>query len=279
MSSHPTIRIYIISIITFIATSCGINHSPNLSVTEKSNQSKIYTLTENGIILRAGPGEQYEKIINEKASQIIKDTEYAEVDKSVLVDIEEVNQQWSKIRVVRPDWLTDSHVGWVQTKYLIDPANVPKPATIPRKLNIFNNINVMRQKLSGNGIGNLHNWIKDDLGSYSSITDYYRFGESSIQNGMDNNLAYYLESENENYVEILSLVLNINNDAQQKLAIEKFSQIAEKTFFSLGIKTPPGLRMAILKKKEFSRKSDMFNTELILKKSKIDTWELTISAK
>lgn len=137
----------------------------------------------------------------------------------------------------------------------------------------------MRQKLSGNGIGNNHDWIKDDLGSYSSITDYYRFGESSIQNGMDNNLAYYLESENENYVETLSLVLNINNDAQQKLAIEKFSQIAEKTFFSLGIKTPPGLRMAILKKKEFSRKSDMFNTELILKKSKIDTWELTISAK
>ena len=76
-----------------------------------------------------------------------------------------VNQQWSKIRVVRPDWLADSHVGWVQTKYLIDPDNVPKQAIIPRELNIFNNFNVMRQKLSGNGIGNLHNWIKDDLGS------------------------------------------------------------------------------------------------------------------
>ncbi|RFM35136.1 SH3 domain-containing protein [Chitinophaga silvisoli] len=271
-------RIYLISIIAFILMSCNTNYSPNLSVTQKSNQSKLYTLTENGIILRAGPGEQYEKIINEKASQIIKDTEYAEVDKSVLVNVEEVNQQWSKIRVVRPDWLTDSHVGWVQTKYLIDPENVPKPATIPRKLNIFNNINVMRQKLSGNDIGNLHDWINDDLG-YMSATDYYRFGNSNIQNGMYNDLAYYLESENENYVETLSLVLNIFNDAEEKLAMEKFNQIAEKTFFSLGIKAPPGLRMAILNKKEFSNKGNMFNTELILKKSKIDTWELTISAK
>ncbi|WP_147319863.1 SH3 domain-containing protein [Chitinophaga silvisoli] len=278
MFRHFTMRIYLISIIAFILMSCNTNYSPNLSVTQKSNQSKLYTLTENGIILRAGPGEQYEKIINEKASQIIKDTEYAEVDKSVLVNVEEVNQQWSKIRVVRPDWLTDSHVGWVQTKYLIDPENVPKPATIPRKLNIFNNINVMRQKLSGNDIGNLHDWINDDLG-YMSATDYYRFGNSNIQNGMYNDLAYYLESENENYVETLSLVLNIFNDAEEKLAMEKFNQIAEKTFFSLGIKAPPGLRMAILNKKEFSNKGNMFNTELILKKSKIDTWELTISAK
>jgi hypothetical protein len=271
--------IYIVSFVfTLLNITCGPNHSSN-SPDTKSQQSKLYTLTEDEVILRSGPGEQFEKVINEKASEVMHDTEYAEVDKSVTVIVEETNQQWSKIKVIQPDWLTESHVGWVQTKYLVERGAVTKPEVVAGKLKIFNNINLLRSRLSGNGIGQLHDWVKDGLDGYMSITDYYRFGKASVPNGMDNNLAYYLESDNDKYVKTLSLVLNINNVTEKKQAIEKLSSLAEKTFHSLDVHAPAGLRKAILKTEQFRNENDLFITQLTLKQSKIETWELVISTK
>lgn len=276
---HPFIlRAYTILIVCTIMHSACNSHPSDTVVSGNAIQEKEYKLTENGIILRSGPGEQFDKIINKKASQVVNKIQYAEVDKSVTVVIDEVSEQWSKVRVVGPDWLTASHIGWVPTKYLIEPGAVQAPVNIKRKLMIFNDINLMRLKLSENGIGRLREWKSDEVG-YLSITDYYRFGESSTRNGMENNLAYYLESENENYVETVKLVLNINNSAEEKQAIEKFIQVAENTFHTIGVHVPDRLLSAIRKKKVFVYEGESFRTEFLLEEGRIETLKLTIFAK
>lgn len=143
------------------------------------------------------------------------------------------------------------------------------------KLTIFNDISKTRQALSGNGIGNLGDWKSDQMGGFMSITNYYQFG-----NGMpQNNIAYYLESKDESYIQTAKLTLNINNKSEKKEALEKFRNIATATFKTLSLEVPQGLIEAIDKGKEFESSNDNYSTSLNLDKSKIDTWTLKIETK
>jgi hypothetical protein len=72
----------------------------------------------SNIFLRTGPGERFDKIVNEKATQILKRTEHAVIDRSVIVSEECTQAGWSNIWVVKPDWLSVSHQGWVPSKVL-----------------------------------------------------------------------------------------------------------------------------------------------------------------
>jgi hypothetical protein len=96
---------------------------------------------------------------------------------------------------------------------------------------------------------------------------------------MQNNLAYYLESDKLNYIKTLKLVLNINNKAEKKQALLKFKETVEMTFKSLSLETPKGLQEAITNAQFFQADNDTFTTNLKLDKSNIDTWKLTIETK
>lgn len=82
-------------------------------------ESKISGIKGEDIVLRKGPGEKANKIINEKATQVLGETQYCEVDYSTKVEILETDGNWVKIKVVDPEWLLDSHVGWILSKYLV----------------------------------------------------------------------------------------------------------------------------------------------------------------
>lgn len=97
------------------------------------------------------------------------------------------------------------------------------PPSVGIKLTAFKNVEELQAKLSENGIGVLRRWRGDEIGWMSS-SDYFSFGLASNDNGMRNNLAYYLESDNENYVRTVKLVLNINNAAEKGFAIKPFPQ-------------------------------------------------------
>ena len=72
----------------------------------------------SGVVLRAAPNARSEKLINQTATQILKSTEYLTIDNTVTV-VEECNQgDWSRVRVTEPDWLRDSHIGWVPSSSL-----------------------------------------------------------------------------------------------------------------------------------------------------------------
>ena len=67
--------------------------------------------------------------------------------------------------------------------------------------------------------------------NFYCLTGYHSL-ENQIILGLPNNLAYYLESKNEYYVEELKLVLNIKNVKQKKESLEKFKEVIIKTYES-----------------------------------------------
>ncbi len=96
---------------------------------------------------------------------------------------------------------------------------------------------------------------------------------------MANNFAYYLDSDNENYVKTLKLVLNVNNKAQKKQAVNKFNDLADATCKNAGIEVPKGLKDALKKSKVFAFDADTYFVTLELEKNKIETWIMTIGTK
>lgn len=79
---------------------------------------KKYNILGSDINVRKGPGTSYDKIINQKATSILETTQYITVDDTTTVFEECTKDDWSWIRVVDPDWLKDSHRGWVASKFL-----------------------------------------------------------------------------------------------------------------------------------------------------------------
>ena len=65
--------------------------------------------------LRSGPGTEYERIINQKATDALGEVHYLSVDTSVTVTILKSEGEWAEIQVIQPEHLRDSHRGWVQS--------------------------------------------------------------------------------------------------------------------------------------------------------------------
>lgn len=149
--------------------------------------------------------------------------------------------------------------------------------TLKVKVDVFNDIEKTRSLLSSNGIGELHSWRSDEMGGFMSITDYFQFGDDL--NSPQNNLAYYLESDNEHVIKTAKLILSIHNKREKKQALTKFKDLVELTFRSLSLEIPDGVFDALRREKKFEAMNDRFMTSLKLDRSKIDTWKLIIETK
>ena len=79
---------------------------------------KTYKVNGSDINVRSGPGTNHDRIINQKASSILKKNIYVTIDNTVTVYEECTQGEWSKVRVTDPDWLSNSHRGWVLSKFL-----------------------------------------------------------------------------------------------------------------------------------------------------------------
>jgi len=96
--------------------------SANESEVIKGEETKLpqtYGIEGEEIFLRKGPGDKFERIINEKASSVSTVTQYLQLDYSVKINILESDGIWTKIKVVEPEWLSDTHIGWIPTKFII----------------------------------------------------------------------------------------------------------------------------------------------------------------
>jgi len=134
-------------LIILFTTSCGNNSEKKIaeieasipeSVTEDVESNKSYNIDGENVIIRTGPGNNYDKIINTKATEALNETHYLTLDNSCKVVIEEENGEWARIRVIDPNWLADSHKGWIPLK------NVRKKEKVLPKLdaNKFEILNV-----------------------------------------------------------------------------------------------------------------------------------------
>lgn len=79
---------------------------------------KTYKVNGSEVNVRKGPGTNFGKIVNQKATRILKTTHYITIDNSVTIYEECSQGKWSKIRVTDPDYLSQSHRGWVASKFL-----------------------------------------------------------------------------------------------------------------------------------------------------------------
>jgi hypothetical protein len=154
-----------------------------------------------------------------------------------------------------------------------------KPTTAPLPtFDLFRNVSLLQKRLSSNGIGTMRAWRGDEVGWLSS-TDYFSFGSPSIENGLQNNLAYYIDSEAIDFAQRVKLVLNVNNASEMQDAIGLFHQMAFKTFKSLEISPPQGVSESILGGQNFKVGLDNVEIEILSRKFKILEMQLIITSK
>lgn len=147
------------------------------------------------------------------------------------------------------------------------------------KINIFNNVEKTRNKLSNNGIGSLSSWKYDFEGGFQSITNYHSFGKENVKYGLSNNLAYYIVSKNEYYIKKLQIVLNINNKSEKELGLIKFKELIVKTYQCLELELPVNFLDVIGKIDKFEYEDLVSISDLEINRSNIDTLVLSIKTK
>lgn len=106
--------IIVISLI-FVISCNDKNSNTGQNKNDTSATNNIYNIIGKNVVVRSGPGENFDKIINKKATEALGETNYCEVDNSFRIIIEETKGEWSKIKVLEPDWLSETHNGWIPT--------------------------------------------------------------------------------------------------------------------------------------------------------------------
>lgn len=121
MKKH--INYFVALLALLIATSCSSsneNSTQNKEDTQTESSAKeIYGINGEDIVIRTGPGQNYSKLVNEKATQSLGEEHYCEVDYSTKVEILEEKDGWSKIKVVEPEWLSETYIGWIPSNLII----------------------------------------------------------------------------------------------------------------------------------------------------------------
>jgi|GEM_PF-938043 len=122
----------VIVALLFLVFSC----SPSGSQSKRAEQSvlaepaegvlEVYGINAEEVVIRKGPGPNFDKLINEKATETLGKIHYCQLDFSTKVELLEAKDGWSKIRVVEPEWSSTSHIGWIPSEVLISKANQEK---------------------------------------------------------------------------------------------------------------------------------------------------------
>jgi hypothetical protein len=144
-----------------------------------------------------------------------------------------------------------------------------------KKIESFEEPNRLIKILSNNGIGELKEWSNPYDTGWGSLSDYYQFGTPKNENGMKNNICYYLEGT-EHEVTTLTVNLNINNPSEKKEALKFLSEITQKTFSSLDMDIPDDLSKAIKGSKKYELQIKNLVVSYVLEKNKIETWKVII---
>ncbi|GLU57326.1 hypothetical protein Dfri01_67870 [Dyadobacter frigoris] len=276
-------NLFLAIVYTWLLISCSGNNQQKVEsgITSEENHptEKLYGISKDEVFLLTGPDIKAAKIINQKATEALHETHYISVDKSVKVAILEKQNGWVKVQVIDPDWLKNTHIGWLEDKFLGDFDSIDPKRGTPVKLMAFAEVEKLRTSLTNNGIGQLHSWKHVDGGDWQAITDYYEVGRELNAYGLRNNLAYYLTSPEEGFAESLELVLNINVPSEREYALKQMKIMVKKTFKSIGESVPEGLLKAVDKQSKFSKGNDRMIVTLKTEKTKIATLILAVKTR
>ena len=121
----------------FLLFSCFITFSCNKTSVKKEKEPELYTpslkkdIAKDKSTYKISKDEVYvydspdgKKKINQKATSLLGETHYIQVDTDCSVEIVEKNGDWVKIHTIYPDWLQDSHNGWILAKNLYNYSDI-----------------------------------------------------------------------------------------------------------------------------------------------------------
>lgn len=95
---------------------------------EEKNEKIIFDVIKESF-LYAQPSSKSNKLINQKATQALGEVYYLSVATDCKVVVLEEDSDWSKIQVEIPEHLRSSHIGWVKTDILSNPADIEEDTT------------------------------------------------------------------------------------------------------------------------------------------------------
>lgn len=141
-----------------VAPICGCGNSSTgkktivvNNIEQKEESKPVVCNVKSTSNLYAEPKSGFSKIINQKATKALGEVYYLSVDSSCKVIILEEQNGWAKIQVVEPDWLSSSHIGWVKSSIIENPADVPMDNSVYEE-------NKDYQVLYNSKIGNTNNF-------------------------------------------------------------------------------------------------------------------------
>lgn len=158
--------------------SCSKNEknisSETLVETTNEPETKSYSIKGEEVFLRDGPGTNFKKLINVKATEALGETNYMQVDYTCSVNILEEKDGWGKIMVVDPAHLIASHIGWIPLKN-IDKGDEPIKGVDLSKLK-YETILTSENNISQNHhiLLDISNLTKEDIKSF-----VYQFREKN----------------------------------------------------------------------------------------------------
>ena len=108
--------------ILLIMIFCIPNHSyaETMSCGAKSHLSRSnYRVIDSRVYLLSKPNRNGEKLVNHKATEALGSIHYMSIDNTVTVKEECYQDGYSRIKVLFPTWLRETHIGWVPSSVLI----------------------------------------------------------------------------------------------------------------------------------------------------------------
>lgn len=93
-------------------------------------------------VLRTGPSDTSDRKVNEKATRMLGETHYLQVDPSVTVEVLQRENGWAEIRVLQPQHLRVTHRGWIPESVLSGgSATNKRDGWIRRRCNVYDDSN------------------------------------------------------------------------------------------------------------------------------------------
>lgn len=113
-------KLFLISLLILSLVSCTNKQSNKENVVvdtivesiEEESSKNEFAVKEESEIFQS-PNSK-EKVLNQKATNALGETTYCEISRECIVTILDTEDEWVKIQVIEPYWLSDSHIGWVK---------------------------------------------------------------------------------------------------------------------------------------------------------------------
>ena len=102
----------------FSAEAVEVKPCPDGSILSEK-QYQIHGTRLSSFALRIAPDVQSERVLNEKASRLLKKPHYVTIDRTVKVVENCSFQGWSRVQVVKPRGMRLTHQGWIEQSRIV----------------------------------------------------------------------------------------------------------------------------------------------------------------